>query len=352
MSIDSVSIVCSNCNFKVVNTRQPKLLIYEINGKAFEVGRKYGWCTQCENISDIEPEFNVSDIKNNIEILKHDLALKKTFFSKLFNKTKYTEVETEISQLEIQLKIAQSRFSPQRCLSCGCDKVKEISNFEGKILKHNCGGFLSVAPVSENDSPVRFMYKLEKIYLNKEGIRKDRSTYPIQQKITEAEEYWLVDIYQQIIDAHYQIQAYFKDDFNYQAGDLDNDEIMYFTLSVMTYLVLRFSSLPSKVQFLDELATITIDDLNHAYMENYKDELINDYQIRYKEYINIIELLFSPQLSKTGDPAITLALHLYEMVTKQSGKEKMKEIIYLSKTMSEFLIEQVEYVKTKLQLVD
>lgn len=348
MSIASVSIVCSNCNFKVVKTSRPILLEYEIGGKVFETGRKYGWCFQCDSISDIEPEFNVNDIKSNIETLKQDLVLKKNFFSKLFNKSKYTEIETEISQLEIQLEIAQSRLSARRCLSCGCDQVEEISRFEGEIFKHKCGGSLSVIPESENDSPVRLLYKLEKIYLNKEGIRKDKASYPKQQKITESNEYILVDIYQQIIDAHYQIQEYFKDDFKCQVSEIDNDEIMFFTLTVLTYLILRFSNISSKEKLLDELATIVITDLNHAYIENYKDELINDYQDRYKEYTNIIELIFSPERSKTGNASITLALHLYEMVTKQSSKDKMQEVIYLSERISELVIEQIQYVKTKI----
>lgn len=348
MSIDADSIICSNCSFTTSNTYRLISLSYEIDGESFETGCDYGWCYQCNTISDIEPEFNVNDIKRELHELKADPVYKKNFFSKIFSKTAYTEVQAKVYKLELQYKIVSSRLSPRRCLQCGGDQVKEIVSFEGDFFKHQCGGNLSILSNSEYESPVRFMYKKEIINLSIDGIRKDKSNYPKKINIVEPAEFLLADIYQQTIDGNFQIQEFFKNDLKYQVDDLDFDELAFFSLTVLTYLILRFSKLHLKVQLLDDLAIIFINDLNQAYVDDHKKELIIVYQTRYAEYTKLIEIFFAPELSTSGNPSITLALHLYEMVTEQSSKGKMLEIIYLSKLLSEHIVEQIHYIETKL----
>lgn len=348
MSLDADSIICSKCSFKALITYRPKLLVYEIDEQFFETGRCYGWCYQCNTISDIEPEFNVNDIKHKLEELKSNPVLKKNFISKFFNKTASAEAQANIHKLEIQYEIASSRLSPRRCLECGGGSIEEIKSFDGEFFNHNCGGFLSVLPISEYDSPTRFMYKTERIYLNIDGVRIDRSNYSKQKTIIEPAEFLLMDMYQQIIEVDYKIHDLLKKDLQLQINEIDFDEISIFSLTVLSYLILRFSNLRSKEQFLDKLAIITMEELNHAHIDDQMDELIIVYQTRYKEYTKLIELLFSPELSKSGNPTITLALQLYEMVTKQSSKGKMMEITYIGKILSELIIEQIEYIETKI----
>ena len=180
MSIDSDLIICSNCSFNRLITYSRILLTYDIGNNTFHTHPKYGWCYQCDTISHIEPEFNINEIESELKIVEAKLAEKKSFLSKLFRSKELIEIESKTHQLKLHLEIATTRESPPRCLWCGGKKTKEIASFEGKFFKHKCGGFLAVASEAENENSIRFSYALEEISLDKEGIRKDKSSYPNQ----------------------------------------------------------------------------------------------------------------------------------------------------------------------------
>lgn len=341
MSIDSDSVICTECDFRMILNYRPILLVYEFNKNKIELGRSYGWCWDCKNICDIEPKFDVDIIESELEEVRKE-SESKGLLSRIFNNTEFNDLKIKIVNLKTELDIAKFRLNQRRCLNCGSNHTQEISSFYNYFFKHTCGGHLHLKDKSSADEQVRFFYKLEKINLTPDGYRVDRTSYPKIYRPTEED--IKSDIYQQIIDGVYDIEGYFRGNL----GEVDYDEILFFAMAITSYLMLRFGRLSKGDVLLDELTLIFIEDINHQYVDDIKDDLIKTYQIRYKEYISLINLVLEPETSKSNNPTLTLSLHLYEMVTKKTSRGKMLEIVFLSKLVTEFITSQIKFVKLNL----
>lgn len=122
-------------------------------------------------------------------------------------------------------------------------------------------------------------------------------------------------------------------------------ELTYFSLSVLTYIFLRFYKGSEKEQILDAAALSIIE----ASIPNCEEKLstnqaVTEYQQRYKEY----NVLLSPLFSKTDiDPNITLLMHFYEHVMQNSAKGAMLKITAASTLIQQYVVDNIDFVKNK-----
>lgn len=346
MSVSSDSIVCTKCDYGITLQYQPISLIYEIDGHKLETGRVYGWCADCDNISDVEPLFDEAKIKNKIQPLIDEAIDKTNILTKLFGNTRLKSITDEIANLQTQLTIAERRFSPQRCLRCGSARVKNIKNLEGNIHPHKCGGYL-IKNQEKKEDEIRFMFKPVKIHLNLEGLRVDRNSYPYQRCIEEPSEFLLIDVVQEVINGDYDISTLIKTISENSTIDIDEAEVSYFNLSLMTYVILRFSNLQNRKDLLDKMTELQINDISHLYEEGSESLLLTNYRDRYKEYYTEFELMYDPKAANSK-PAMYLARRLFENVTSKPSKSHLKEILAMSTFMGDHLIRKTNYVRKKI----
>ena len=243
MSVSSDSIVCTKCDYDTTLHHQPITLIYEVDGQQLQIGREYGWCEDCDNISDIEPLFDEAKIRNEIQPLIDDAKAKTNVVTKLLGNAKLKSITDEISNLRIQLAIAERRFSPQRCLRCGSARVKNIeTSLEGNIHPHKCGGYL-IQNLNKEEGEIRFSFRHDKIHLNLEGLRLNRHSYRFQRSIRGPSTFLLYGVVQEVIDGDLDIATLIKTISEDSTIDIDDAEVSFFNLSLMSYVILRFSNL-------------------------------------------------------------------------------------------------------------
>lgn len=123
-------------------------------------------------------------------------------------------------------------------------------------------------------------------------------------------------------------------------------ELTYFAASVVSYVYLRFGKERNRDQILDRFAQILLESSIPSSGEQMMfGAAVSEYQRRYAEYNGLLSLLFSPDESTSGTPAITLMLHVYECVTRSNARAHMIEIAAASSVISQFVLDHVEFVK-------
>ena len=172
MSIRNTPISCSGCDFESVLIHSPISLVYQLpNGEEFTTGRRFGWCSACDGVRGIEPDFSryfkldhrVTDLTRTVNSTKFRVS---KIFDRLLGRPRSPD-EDELQELTIGLKIAKARHSPPRCLSCGSTEVGEVLGLAGHV--HICGGRLKIGATYVN--AVRFNYRPETIFLDYEGCK-------------------------------------------------------------------------------------------------------------------------------------------------------------------------------------
>lgn len=169
MSIPNQFLRCTSCTFEAVVRRRPVTIVYELaDGSSVKSGRLYGWCAECQGVRDIESRLEVEILRQQLEVdTKRRAGLKSRvarFGNRLFGGKDSEGVEFE--QMILRLRLAESRKSPPRCLTCGSTSVHQLGTV---VLPHSCGGELKLHE-ADDDSP-RFSYRPEVIRLNAEGYR-------------------------------------------------------------------------------------------------------------------------------------------------------------------------------------
>ena len=348
MSVSSDSIVCTKCHYEATLHHQPISLIYEIDGQQLQTGRVYGWCVDCDDISDVEPLFDEVVIKNKIQPLIKEAIAKTNVITKLFGNAELKIINGEIANLKTQLTIAERRFSPQRCLRCGSARVKNIKrSLEGNIHPHKCGGYLIKNLEKKEEDEIRFFFKHDKIHLNLEGLRLNRQSYRFQHTIEEPSEFLINGVIQEVIDGDDDIESLIKTISETSSVEIDYAEVTFFNMSLMTYVILRFSNLQNKVDLLDQMTEFQINEISHLYEEDSENLLLINYRDRYKEYFTEFQLMFD---SKAADsmPEVYLSRRLFENVTGKPSKSHLKEILAMSTFMVDHLMKKTSYVSKKI----
>jgi hypothetical protein len=351
MSIASDVVVCTKCEYKGHVHHQPITLAYEFDGKVFQTGRLHGWCMACDGPSDIEPKFNEQEIKDEIEPLIDQLKKKSTFFAKIIHKAELRDLENVLSELFKKLHIAKHRLSPQRCLRCGSGNVRDLSQF-GKVgPKHHCGGHLYIREKTPEEDEIRYIFKAITTHLDREGIRRDRSGYSAQHSLKEPYEYVLHEVAQEVIEVGWEIEELLKTVSKNPKFELELSELTYYGLALITYVMLRFSTLLNKESFLDQLTEITLKDLSFHYEDEAEEILLSEYHIKYKSYCMDFDLIFEKEAGQKGHPQLYLSRQLYENITGISSKSHLVEVMGISAYIGEQLINKVKFVQNKINSI-
>jgi len=124
-------------------------------------------------------------------------------------------------------------------------------------------------------------------------------------------------------------------------------ELTYFSLSVITYVFLRFYKGSEKEKILDDVALSIIEaSIPNCGEQISTNQAVTEYQQRYREY----DALLSPLFSKTDvDPNITLLMHFYERVIQDSAKGAMIQIAAASTLINQYVVDNIDFVKNEMQ---
>lgn len=120
-------------------------------------------------------------------------------------------------------------------------------------------------------------------------------------------------------------------------------ELTYFTLSVLTYVFLRFHQNPDKEQILDDVALSVIKtSIPNCDEEISLNQAINEYQERYKVY----NAFLRPLLSDTnGNPGFVLSARLFYCVTQDKSNGM---VLAATPVITEYILDQIDFVKKEL----
>ena len=352
MSIPSRQIICTNCNYESWMKYVPIIIVYELdNGEKFESGRSYGWCYSCDQFTDVEKLFDSIQINHQIEALNKKINVQPSFWSFKKRNSDNEELNEELDELSVQLAYAKNRKSLPRCLVCANTDIEYINFVDGEIsgeFKHSCGGNLILLPEAQDS--VRFFFKTQTIHLNSDGLRvineenTDAFNQELNSRSNSTNNLPQIDLSDYFLDEQYKINELFLESLEYK-DDKSMLEVMYFTCGIITCNYFRFSSHNQKEKVVDELTNYMIHLMIEIQDELDFNQLINNYRIRYKEYTSLMELIFDPNNSSSGNPLITLTLHTLEKITGESSRNKMIKIVFLSQQLNQFLVNQIEYFK-------
>jgi hypothetical protein len=130
-----------------------------------------------------------------------------------------------------------------------------------------------------------------------------------------------------------------------KSAEVRRIELTYFSLTLISYVFLRFYNGPEKKDVLDEMSLSILETSIRGCGEKISiKEAIAEYQKRYQEYNALLEPLFS----KTDvDPNITLLMHLYESVVQKSAKDAMIQISTVSPLIHQFVLDHIDFVQTE-----
>ena len=124
-------------------------------------------------------------------------------------------------------------------------------------------------------------------------------------------------------------------------------ELTYFSLSILTYVFLRFYKGSEKEQIIDDAALSIIEaSIPNCGEKISINQAVTEYQQRYREY----DALLRPLLSKTDvNPNITLLIYFYERVVKDSAKGAMIQIVAASSIINQYVVDNINFVKNEMQ---
>ena len=124
-------------------------------------------------------------------------------------------------------------------------------------------------------------------------------------------------------------------------------ELTYFSLSLLSYVFLRFYKGSEKEQILNDAALLIIEASLPTCGEIIsKHQAVAEYQQRYREYDALLRPLFS---QAAVNPNITLLMHLYEQVTHDSAKGAMLRISAASSVIYQYVADHIDFVKNGMQ---
>lgn len=141
----------------------------------------------------------------------------------------------------------------------------------------------------------------------------------------------------------------FQEALGCEKRDIRRIELTYFAATITTYVYLRFGKQSNREDVLDAYTLNVFAESIPSCGENINfADIIEEYQRRYAEYWNLIQLVFEPSKSSSGNPAATLLMHAYSCVTGSSPKDRMINIVSAAGSIQEFFLTEIEFVKKEL----
>ena len=123
-------------------------------------------------------------------------------------------------------------------------------------------------------------------------------------------------------------------------------ELTYFSISILTFVFLRFYKGEEKEQLIDDVSLSIINtSIKNCGEEILKSQAVSEYKERYKEYDTLLRSLFS---ETDIDSNITLLMHLYECVSKSSAKDAMLNIANAAHLINQYVIDNIDFVKNEI----
>ena len=141
----------------------------------------------------------------------------------------------------------------------------------------------------------------------------------------------------------------FKEALRCDDTEIRRIELTYFAAAVMTYVFLRFGQNPNKEKILDDFTRMILEKSLPSSREQLTfGAAVKEYQQRFPEYGGLIDLLFTPDKSTSGDPAASLMMHAFQSVTGRTARGHMILITAASGLIQQFVIDHIDFVKEKL----
>lgn len=141
----------------------------------------------------------------------------------------------------------------------------------------------------------------------------------------------------------------FREAINCEDSTIRRLELTYFAAAIMTYVYLRFGKQPKRDEILDSFTrNILMKSIPSSKEKISFSEAAKEYQSRYAEYSGLLNLLFNPSESSSGNPAATLLMHAVGCVTQSSVRVHMIHIVAASGLIQEFVLDNIDFVKEKL----
>ena len=117
----------------------------------------------------------------------------------------------------------------------------------------------------------------------------------------------------------------------------------------MIYVYLRLGKQSNRDEILDDFTRSILLKSIPSSRENISfNEAVSQYQRRFAEYNSMMNLLFNPGDSSSGNPAATLLMHAFECITNSSARSHMIQIVAASGLVQQFIVDNIDFVKEKL----
>lgn len=171
MAMSDHNVNCTGCDYGGVIEESPIRLDYLLpDGEIVHGYRTFAWCYTCDDVVDAEELPDTNNLEQQIRSFEMQQQSSRTFFSKLFNKTRESP---EARQLKAKLRLAELRHSGPRCLQCGETTVVALS-FSADGLSnvvHHCGGRIFKVNVPDDPYAPTVCYGLRVMKLDPDGIK-------------------------------------------------------------------------------------------------------------------------------------------------------------------------------------
>jgi hypothetical protein len=166
---------CFGCDFSTRVRHQSIALHYLMpNAESFVTHRSLGWCSECHDMRDVEPNFDLRKLQQRLEALNQEIreaTRPRGIFRFLAQKRPIPDyLEKSQRQLEGMLRISQARTVGSKCLTCGTASVTHLEQQDEEAtsnIVHSCGSNLYRVP-NEPDAP-RFSFRPKVMVLSCSG---------------------------------------------------------------------------------------------------------------------------------------------------------------------------------------
>lgn len=137
----------------------------------------------------------------------------------------------------------------------------------------------------------------------------------------------------------------FKEALKEDAKEISKIELTYFALSTTGYFYLRLNNSENKEDIFDEVSLNVLQkSLPYSSKVISIEEAIREFQKRYSEYDELIQLVFKKD-NIDSHACTTLLMHIYACVMGKSEREKMIEITLASPLIGQYLVDHVDFIK-------
>ena len=144
------------------------------------------------------------------------------------------------------------------------------------------------------------------------------------------------------------LYRYFVEALKVHQNEIRKIELTYFSLAALTYVFLRMAKLENKENIIDESCMAVFEkSLPNCGEALRKDQLISEYQNRYKEYDALLRHFFKKPGEVNSEACTSLLMHFYEKTMDKSAKDSMIQILMATPLIEQYILDNIDFIKTK-----